>query len=179
MSNLNGYRNIYMPSHPLATTHGMVYEHVLVAEEKMKRPLKKGEVVHHIDHVRNNNVPENLLVFSSRSDHAAFHIYGEYYLDSEGIAHCNKRRIKVCLECGENISSKAKLCEKCSKFKRRYSQRPSRNELKQLIRTKSFVEIGKMYNVSDNAIKKWCLSMDLPKTKKEINQINDLEWEKI
>lgn len=34
MANLNGYINIYMPNHPLATTNGMVYEHVLIAEQK-------------------------------------------------------------------------------------------------------------------------------------------------
>jgi hypothetical protein len=38
------------------------YEHRLVAEEAIGRPLEKGEVVHHIDGNRANNAPENLLV---------------------------------------------------------------------------------------------------------------------
>lgn len=44
--------------------------------------------------------------------------------------------------------------------------RPSRDELKQLIRTKPFLQIGKMYGVSDNAIRKWCDFENLPRKKK-------------
>jgi hypothetical protein len=36
-----------------------------------------------------------------------------------------------------------------------------------------------MYGVSDNAIRKWCVSEKLPKTKKEIKAYSDKEWEKI
>jgi len=36
-----------------------------------------------------------------------------------------------------------------------------------------------MYNVSDNAIRKWCIAMKLPSSKKEINNYSNEEWEKI
>lgn len=50
-----------------------VHEHRIVAEEKIGRPLKKGEVVHHIDgDIRNNN-PDNLIVLASQVEHAALH----------------------------------------------------------------------------------------------------------
>lgn len=52
--------------------HGR-HEHRVVAEEKIGRSLKKGEVVHHIDGNRLNNNPENLMVFSSQAEHAAQH----------------------------------------------------------------------------------------------------------
>jgi len=55
--------------------------------------------------------------------------------------------------------------------------RPSRKELKQLIRTKPFTEIGKMYGVSDNSIRKWCDFEKLPRKKKDINSYSDEEWE--
>lgn len=55
-------------------------------------------------------------------------------------------------------------------------KRPSRDELKQLIRTKSFLQIGKMYGVSDNAIRKWCDFEKLPRKKNEINKYTDEEW---
>ena len=55
----------------------------------------------------------------------------------------------------------------------------TREELKKLIRTKSFVEIGKIYQYSDNNIRKWCDKFKLPRKKSEINQYSDEEWDKI
>jgi len=49
------------------------HEHRVVAESVLGRPLRDGEVVHHIDGNKQNNKPENLMVFSCQSDHAAWH----------------------------------------------------------------------------------------------------------
>lgn len=54
--------------------------------------------------------------------------------------------------------------------KQRKVERPSKEELEVLIKTESFLEIGRKYGVSDNAIRKWCKMYDLPYTKKEINK---------
>ena len=62
---------------------------------------------------------------------------------------------------------------------RRCVDRPTREELKNLIRNKPFTQIAKLYNVSDNAIRKWCMAMDLPIKKSDINKLSDFEWEKI
>lgn len=37
-------------------------EHVIVAEEKVNRKLEKHEVIHHIDHDKLNNSPDNLFI---------------------------------------------------------------------------------------------------------------------
>lgn len=50
-----------------------VHEHRLVAEKKIGRKLKPGEVVHHIDRNKRNNAPDNLMIFSSQAEHAAWH----------------------------------------------------------------------------------------------------------
>lgn len=50
-----------------------VHEHRIIAEKKIGRKLKKGEVVHHIDGNKRNNDPNNLMVFSSQAEHAAWH----------------------------------------------------------------------------------------------------------
>ena len=50
------------------------------------------------------------------------------------------------------------------------------DELKKLIRNTSFVSIGKMYNVTDNAVRKWCDFYKLPRRKTDIKAISDQEW---
>ena len=37
-----------------------------------------------------------------------------------------------------------------------------------MISTMPFTEIGRLYGVSDNAIRKWCKNQGLPSTKKEL-----------
>lgn len=64
-------------------------------------------------------------------------------------------------------------------FQQRTVERPSREELKNLIRTKPFTQIGQMYGVSDNAIRKWCDAEKLPRKKTEINNYTDEEWANI
>ena len=53
-------------------------------------------------------------------------------------------------------------------LKQRKVERPSIDELKLLVKNKSFVEIGRMFGVSDNAIRKWCKSYKIPYRKKDI-----------
>ena len=48
------------------------HTHRVVAEEKLGRPLKKGEVVHHIDGNKRNNDPSNLMVMT-QSEHCRIH----------------------------------------------------------------------------------------------------------
>ena len=40
-------------------------------------------------------------------------------------------------------------------------------------------ELAEENNVTDNAIRKWCIGYDLPSKKKDINSYSDEEWEKI
>jgi hypothetical protein len=59
--------------HPLADVRGYAYEHRLVAQKQIGRPLQDGEEVHHDDENKSNNVPGNLIVADTRADHAVFH----------------------------------------------------------------------------------------------------------
>lgn len=49
------------------------HTHRIVAEQMLGRPLKPGEVVHHIDGNKRNNNPNNLMVFASQKEHTEWH----------------------------------------------------------------------------------------------------------
>jgi len=50
-------------------------EHRYVMEQLLGRGLKASEVVHHINHVKTDNRPENLMVLSSVSEHRKIHVH--------------------------------------------------------------------------------------------------------
>lgn len=71
-----GYVEIYMPDYPKAKPNGYVREHTLVAERMLGRPLvffgmrdSRTEVVHHINGIKTDNRPENLLVLCVNEHH--------------------------------------------------------------------------------------------------------------
>ena len=88
-----------------------------------------------------------------------------------------------CCDCGKEISYKALKKKKCLSNIRRQegiNNLPvKREELKELIRTTTFVQIGKKFNVSDNAIRKWCKKLNLPSKVKDINAMSDEEWDNL
>lgn len=91
-----------------------------------------------------------------------------------------KIKENYCKKCGKPITLESNFCIECrSLLSRKVEERPDRETLKQLIRTLPFTTIGKQYNVSDNAIRKWCDSEGLPRTKKEIKKYTNQEWKNI
>ena len=73
VSMVNGYRCVYHPDHSRAHPNGYVYEHIIVAETKLGRPLEHGEIVHHVDRNKLNNSPDNIQVFPSQAAHMRHH----------------------------------------------------------------------------------------------------------
>lgn len=53
--------------------------HIRVAQEKLGRPLIKGEHVHHLDGNKRNNSPDNLLVLGSIAHKKLHHFYGSQF----------------------------------------------------------------------------------------------------
>lgn len=69
-----------------------------------------------------------------------------------------------CIDCGTEISTTAIRCFECeNKRKRIITNRPSKEELKELLLNYNgnFTQVGKLFGVSDNAIRKWCKKYNL------------------
>lgn len=88
--------------------------------------------------------------------------------DEEFLTYQAKKLFNRSKEIKERISNSQRKVERCS-----------REELKQLIRTTSFLQIGKKFGVTDNAIRKWCAYYNLPSKKSEIKNISDKDWNNI
>lgn len=69
----NGYIYIYCPTHPNCVNNAYVLQHRLVMEEFLGRYLTRDEVVHHINGIKDDNRPENLMLFANQSKHSKYH----------------------------------------------------------------------------------------------------------
>lgn len=184
----------FEPSNPRATKEGYVYTHVLVAEKKLGRYLKPEECVHHIDENKYNNNPDNIMVFRTIADHTAYH-QGVPAMSDNDVWFCpTKGAGLVCPICLDIKDRKAPMCRACSN-KRKQNDRinnhvnktnsqnlnivgfPAREMLKSQIRDMNFEEIGRIYGVTGNTIKKWCDKYELPRHQHTIKLIPDQEWE--
>ena len=63
----------YRPDHPHADKRGRVMEHRLVMEEHLGRYLEPREVVHHMNHQRDDNRIENLMLLPNQAAHGQVH----------------------------------------------------------------------------------------------------------
>ena len=80
----SGYVYVYKPNHPHALTRGgfdgYILEHRVVWEEANGRLLRDNEHVHHINGIRDDNRPENLVALT-RSAHQSLHCVGRVVSD--------------------------------------------------------------------------------------------------
>ena len=93
----------------------LIFEHQVVAEQMLGRPLKPNEVVHHKDRNRSNNDPSNLIIFKNQSSHILEHSstkmkrlvkYPDGVLEWVRVPH-------VCEVCGKEFfrnNDKARFC---------------------------------------------------------------------
>lgn len=132
-------------------------------------------ILDHINGINNDDRLENLRWVCPNCNQQ---------LETTGSRNPNRKifaKKYYCIDCGKEIT-KGQRCRECQAKSRIIPESEmlvNREELKALIRTKTFVEIGKQFGVSDNAVRKWCDKFNLPRKKTEIIKYSDEEWSKI
>lgn len=161
----NGYILVYEPSNPKAMKSGAfkgyVYEHVLIAENLIDRPLRDTEQVHHLDFNRSNNSPDNLLVMIGPM-HAKLHTWLNKYtlVPNEKQAARNDLGCVRCAHCqtptypDQTFCSAA--CVEADRLIKNQKRRPSKDELERMVWERPTSVIAKEFGVSDVAFSKWC-----------------------
>ncbi len=146
----NGYKEVTAVGHPLASKNGMVYEHRLVAEKKLGRPLNDEEIVHHVDENRANNNPDNLWVFRSNADHARYHQNKIAIFHEDGTVSSPIVNRKTCQVCGKK--SYGNRCQD-HRIRRTKISWPDNDELITMIYRTSVSETARNLGVSCGSIK--------------------------
>lgn len=125
----------------------------------------------HINGHHHDNRLENLRWVCPNCDRQLDTYAGKNLKNVKKIRSHPLKKKHICKDCGKEISNSATRCVECfHKFLRR-AERPDKDTLQNLITTNSFVQIGEMYGVSDNAVRKWCKSYDLPYKYKDIKKL--------
>ena len=104
-------------------------------------------IIDHINGINNDNRIENLRLLcpncnSQTSTFAGRRLKKEYY--------CKQCNVKICKD---GISG---YCNSCYReINAKVQNKPDKENLQNMINTMTWIEIGKQYNVSDNAVRKW------------------------
>lgn len=97
--NYDGYVRVKMPEHHRAAKNGYVFEHIAVWEEYNKKELPDGWVIHHLNGIRADNRPSNLVAMK-RGEHTH---QGKIYQQRIRELEIENRQLKRALENSQAI----------------------------------------------------------------------------
>ena len=123
--------------------------------------------IHHKDGNHDNTKLENLEILCpnchSQTDNFRF--------KNKKHAEAKLPKDSLCPICNKNHKApSSQMCQEC-RNKKRIKSIPTKEELEKLIFNNSFVGIGRIFNVTDNAVKKWCEKYGLPSKASDIKNI--------
>lgn len=109
-----------------------------------------------LDHINGNNTDhrlENLRWVCPNCDRQ---------LDTFCSKNIKPKEIQInhCVDCGIEIFITSTRCNKCQGLQRSSGKKPSVDELKEILFNNkgNFTQVGKIFGLSDNTIRKWCKS---------------------
>lgn len=155
------------------------YVHILMMRTFNPVPNMEELEVNHIDHNKLNNHLDNLEWCTHKENlnkMVDFYTENPEKKPTKEKVFCEK---KYCKKCGKELflkKSKTELCEKCYLDDRRVifddyvitsKGEISKDELYNLLKENSFCAVGRMFNVSDNTIRKWCRGLNIPDKAKD------------
>lgn len=116
--------------------------------------------LHHINGDKSDNRIENLIMLCPNCHSQTDNFCG----------NANKNPIKYyCKDCGCEINKYSTYCPKCAHKHAQKVERPTKEQLIEDFKTlKSCVKVGNKYGVSDSSIRKWCVSYNMPKNSKKL-----------
>ena len=161
----NGYEMVNLFSNGVGTKKLV---HRLVAEAFIEMPDSKTEI-NHKNHIRNDNRVENLewcTHLENMQEIPVFYV-GEFK-DSHNVNESHK-----CKDCGKLIHYTSTRCKSCAykRIKHVYKNgKPISKEqvVSSLTNNKgNFTKASKEFNMSDNALRKWCSRYKLPTHSKD------------
>jgi hypothetical protein len=91
-----GYILVLVHGHPRANPNGYVFEHILVAEKALGKPLPPGAIPHHANENKADNSSGNLVICQDENYHR--------------LLHKRKRALKACGH------ANWKKCRRCKKW---------------------------------------------------------------
>jgi len=104
----NGYKRIHVSGHPRADRYGRVFEHIVVWEQEHNACLLLWGRIHHRNHVKTDNRPENLEAMMHR-DHPRLHHLGVKRSPEVGMKiSAKKKGVPQSLEANKKRSEKLK-----------------------------------------------------------------------